>query len=123
MTFDLDEVIVERGCVDSVLASRVRSALPPNVATRVVDDGAAAARPRDRDADSFGAGKRRMIILPRKVPFLMACPAGSSQFACCGYQVLILASNCPMDCSYCFLQEYLADNPGLQIYANYSDAF
>ena len=73
--------------------------------------------------DPFGAGKRRMIIAPRKTPFLMACPAGSSKFACCGYLVLTLASNCPMDCCYCFLQEYLADNPGFQVYANYADAF
>jgi spore photoproduct lyase len=28
-----------------------------------------------------------------------------------------------MDCSYCFLQEYVADNPGFQVYANYADAF
>ena len=28
-----------------------------------------------------------------------------------------------MDCSYCFLQEYLADNPGFQVYANYASAF
>jgi spore photoproduct lyase len=53
----------------------------------------------------------------------MGCPAGSSEFACCGYQVMVLASNCPMDCSYCFLQEYVADNPGMQIYTNYRDAF
>ena len=44
----------------------------------------------------------------------MPCPAGSSKFACCGYLVLMLASNCPMDCSYCFLQEYLADNPAFE---------
>src|SRR5580658_1615775 len=53
----------------------------------------------------------------------MACPAGSSRFACCGYLVLALASNCPMDCSYCFLQDYLGDNPGFQLYANFDDAF
>ncbi|MGH7984817.1 MAG: radical SAM protein, partial [Candidatus Binataceae bacterium] len=47
----------------------------------------------------------------------------SSGFACCGYLVLVLASNCPMDCGYCFLQEYVNDNPGLQLYANYADAF
>jgi spore photoproduct lyase len=28
-----------------------------------------------------------------------------------------------MDCSYCFLQEHLANNPGLQVSANYTDAF
>ena len=61
--------------------------------------------------------------MDRRAPFLMACPAGSAEFACCGYLVLVLASNCPMDCSYCFLQEYLADNPGFQVYANYASAF
>jgi spore photoproduct lyase len=64
-----------------------------------------------------------MVVMRRRAQFLMACPAGSAEFACCGYLVLNLASNCPMDCSYCFLQEYLADNPAFQIYANYHDAF
>jgi DNA repair photolyase len=74
-------------------------------------------------ADPFAAGKRRMVVMRRHSPFLMACPAGSAQFACCGYLVLVLASNCPMDCSYCFLQAYVADNPGFQVYSNYADAF
>jgi spore photoproduct lyase len=28
-----------------------------------------------------------------------------------------------MDCSYCFLQEYLADNPSFQVYSNFADSF
>jgi len=28
-----------------------------------------------------------------------------------------------MDCSYCFLQEYVADNPAFQVYSNFIDAF
>ena len=79
--------------------------------------------PDRRQADPFAAGKRRLILMRRRSPFLMACPAGSGEFACCGYLVLTLASNCPMDCAYCFLQEYVADNPGFQVYANYADAF
>jgi spore photoproduct lyase len=73
--------------------------------------------------DPFGAGKRRLVVTKRQTPFLMACPAGSAKFACCGYLVLILASNCPMDCSYCFLQEHVANNPAFQIFSNYSDSF
>ena len=73
--------------------------------------------------DPFAAGKRRMVVMRRRTPFLMGCPAGSSDFACCGLLVMVIASNCPMDCSYCFLQEYVADNPGFQVYANYADAF
>ncbi len=123
MKFELDAIHIEEGVRASALARRVIAAAPPTVPVNYVADGRQAARPIEGVDDSFGAGKRRMVIMRRRSPFLMACPAGSSKFACCGYLVLTLASNCPMDCGYCFLQEYVADNPGFQVYANYADAF
>ena len=123
MKFDLDAVFVEHGCEGSALATRVLGALPREVPVTIVADAREATRPVTGAPDPFGAGKRRMVIARRKTPFLMPCPAGSSKFACCGYLVLTLASNCPMDCSYCFLQEYLADNPAFQVYANFADSF
>ncbi len=123
MKFDLDAVFIERGCADSALAARIIRSIPASVPVHHVADAREAAKPAHDARDPFGAGKRRMIIARRKIPFLMACPAGSSKFACCGYLVLTLASNCPMDCSYCFLQEYLADNPAFQLYANFADSF
>jgi spore photoproduct lyase len=121
--FELDAVYVEHGCADSTLATRILDALPRDVPVTHVADSREATRPAFGLPDPFGAGKRRLVIARRKTPFLMPCPAGSSKFACCGYLVLTLASNCPMDCSYCFLQEYLADNPAFQVYANYADSF
>jgi spore photoproduct lyase len=123
MNFELDEIVIEERCRQSALAARVIGRAPATVPVKFADDAREAARPSSDAADPFGAGKRRMIVMDRRAPFLMACPAGSSEFACCGYLVLVLASNCPMDCSYCFLQEYLADNPGFQVYANYANAF
>jgi spore photoproduct lyase len=41
---------------------------------------------------------------------------------CCNYLVVNFASGCPLDCSYCFLQDYLADNPTLQAFTNVEDA-
>jgi spore photoproduct lyase len=123
MNFELDAVFVEHGCEDSALATRVLGALPLEVPVTIVADTREVARPVTSALDPFGAGKRRLVIARRKTPFLMPCPAGSSKFACCGYLVLTLASNCPMDCSYCFLQEYLADNPSFQVYSNFADSF
>ncbi len=123
MKFDLDAVLVEQGCAGSALAARVLRAIPGDVPVTHIADAREAARPASGARDPFGAGKRRLVIARRKTPFLMPCPAGSSKFACCGYLVLALASNCPMDCSYCFLQEYLADNPAFQVYANFADSF
>ena len=123
MKFDLDTIHIEEGVRTSPLTLRVLDALPRNVAVDYVADGRESVRPNANASDPFGVGKRQLTIMRRRSPFLMACPAGSSEFACCGYLVLTLASNCPMDCGYCFLQEYLADNPGFQIYANYTEAF
>src|ERR1700683_617732 len=123
MKFDLDAIYIENACRDTSLAQRVLARGDTRTAIHFIADGRAASLPLGDAADSFAAGKRRMVIMRRRSPFLMGCPAGSAKFACCGYLVLTLASNCPMDCSYCFLQEYVADNPGFQIYANYDDAF
>src|SRR5258707_15489477 len=123
MKFDIDAVLIEDECADSALATRVLRALPRHVPLTHVADAREASRTISGSSDPFGAGKRRLVIARRKTPFMMPCPAGSSKFACCGYLVLTLASNCPMDCSYCFLQEYLADNPAFQLYANFADSF
>jgi len=37
---------------------------------------------------------------------------------CCNYLVMNFAANCPFDCSYCFLQDYLANNPALKVFTN-----
>ncbi len=66
----------------------------------------------------FAAGKRRLLLTRRRGDFLQHCPAGTSGMVCCNYLVISLGSNCPMDCSYCFLQEYLRNNPALKIYTN-----
>ena len=122
MKFELDELIIEEGSRESVLAQRVLRAFGGSVAASFVADARDAVRPTP-GLDPFGAGKRRLVVMKRRGAFLMACPAGSAKFACCGYLVLLLASNCPMDCSYCFLQEHVANNPAFQIYSNYADAF
>ncbi len=123
MKFALDQVFIEEEFRSGSMARRVLQRLPAHVPVEFVADGRPAAMADRSQADPFAAGKRRLILMRRRSPFLMACPAGSGEFACCGYLVLTLASNCPMDCSYCFLQEYVADNPGFQVYANYADAF
>jgi spore photoproduct lyase len=123
MKFELEAVVIEESCRTSALARRIERGVPSSVPMQYVGDGRSAARPSADTSDPFGAGKRRLVVMKRRGPFLMGCPASSSQFACCGYLVLVLASNCPMDCSYCFLQEHLANNPAFQIYANYEDAF
>ncbi len=51
--------------------------------------------------------------------FLRACP-GTSFYRCCGYQILHIGENCPLDCSYCILQGYFQDRL-LKVWANQHD--
>src|SRR5579875_1840359 len=122
MKFELEHIFIEQEFRESALSGRIR-AHAPEIALSYVADGREAALPVAGAADPFAAGKRRLVVLRRRSPFVMACPAGGAEFACCGYLIMALASNCPMDCSYCFLQEYVANNPGFQVFGNYAEAF
>jgi spore photoproduct lyase len=110
-----DSVWIERGEEDSALARRVRVRLP-DTPTHVTDD-IGAAEPRARFAD----GKRRLVIKRHRGPFLQHCPAGTTGLVCCSYLVAHFASNCPFDCSYCFLQDYLANNAAVKAFTNPGD--
>jgi spore photoproduct lyase len=110
----VDTVLIERGEESSAVARRILERLP-NVAMHVVDD-VATVQPAD-----MNAGKRVLAIQRHRGTFLQHCPAGTTGMVCCNYLVVNFASNCPYDCSYCFLQDYLANNPVLKVYSNPED--
>jgi len=69
--------------------------------------------------DPLTVGKRHLLITHDYGRRLKPCP-GTSNHLCCGYYVINPMTNCPMDCSYCVLQEYL-NNPFLTLYTNLDD--
>ncbi len=70
--------------------------------------------------------KRSLVLARFKGKFLKACPGqqsrGNSKNVCCDYFVINFAGNCHMECSYCYLQNYL-NFPYLIVYANTDDLF
>ena len=105
--FTPDAVVVERGAEETPMARRCRDAASRR-AVHVVDDRRELARRRRR---RFRGGQAPSACWRRiAARFSGTVPAGTRGLACCNYLVMNLASNCPMDCGYCFLQEYLADN-------------
>lgn len=71
--------------------------------------------------DNLSVGKKHLILCQNKGKFFKACP-GTREYQCCGYQVLNIGMNCPMDCVYCILQAYL-NNPWLSFFVNIEDLF
>ena len=112
------EILIERGEEHAPVVRRTLQGLP-HVPVRSVDTPPRTAA--DGPPDPFAAGKKSLVFTRNRARFLEHCPAGTPGLVCCNYLVVSLISNCPMDCSYCFLQDYLANNPLLTVYTNVND--
>jgi spore photoproduct lyase len=103
---------IERAELGSPLVQRVVARLR-DASVYIVDD----VKPADR-VPRFADGKHHLVLQRHRGSFLHHCPAGATGMVCCNYLVLNFGSNCPFDCSYCFLQDYLANNPALKVFTN-----
>lgn len=109
-----DALWIERSEADTPMARRVRERLP-DVPLHWFDAGDAV------EPATLAEGKRRLIVQRHRGGFLQHCPAGTTGMVCCNYLVVNFASNCPYDCTYCFLQDYVANNPATKIFSNVGD--
>ncbi len=106
----INKVLVEEGASRHAFAQRILTGLsgtPVQLAAR--------SRPGEY-ADETDMGKGTLHLMTYKGDFLKPCP-GTREYICCGYQILNLATNCPLDCSYCILQSYF-NQPNLRVFAN-----
>jgi spore photoproduct lyase len=69
--------------------------------------------------DPIALGKRTLLLAVERGRFVKPCPCAPGHVRC-GYTVINLHLNCPLDCSYCVLQGYLA-NPCLTVHVNLDD--
>ncbi|MBL7662474.1 DNA photolyase [bacterium] len=65
----------------------------------------------------FNQGKRTLLISHYKGQWLKPCP-GTQEHVCCNLWIVNPGEGCPLDCTYCYLQNYLLRNPTLKIYSN-----
>ncbi|MEK9656835.1 MAG: hypothetical protein VW378_00465 [bacterium] len=59
-------------------------------------------------------GKKSIQFVAKKGQAFDTCSAKGDDYICCNVKVLKTVSNCPYECSYCFLQDYLS-NTQLQV--------
>lgn len=65
----------------------------------------------------FDEGKRILYLTRHKGKWLKSCP-GTSGHVCCNLFIVNPGEGCPLDCTYCYLQSYLKNNPTLKLYTN-----
>ncbi len=121
MIFPIDQVWIDDDATDEAMTREILAKLPGAVPTRTGDDTRAARREVDLRADPFLAGKRILHLVRFKGAFVKPCP-GTSEYVCCGLQILHIGQGCPMDCRYCALQAYF-NRPVIEVFVNRSDLF
>ncbi|MFQ5483337.1 MAG: radical SAM protein [Nitrospinaceae bacterium] len=117
----IEVIYIEEGAQASPLCQEVLRRLEgiPTVVLRDAED--VHQEIRRSAADVFGEGKKRLLLTRFKGSFLKKCPGLSPGMVCCNYYVVNLIKNCIYDCSYCFLQDFLSNNPLLTAYVNVED--
>jgi len=109
------KIYVDRAVAHCALTREIIARLPDTPVEEVADPDALVAY-FQRQPNSHTEGKRYLLLTEKKGPFLKSCP-GTKNYRCCNYYNLNISSNCPIECSYCFLQFYL-NNPMMVVYAN-----
>lgn len=72
--------------------------------------------------DSIPQAQGSVLYLKHyKGAFWRWCP-GTKSYRCCGYRIIHIGENCPLDCSYCILKSYFQDQV-LKVWANQDDLF
>jgi DNA repair photolyase len=113
------KIHVEESCLELDYTREIleRTVLPYTVvADRQDPDGISGEYP-----DNLTKGKHHLLLCRNRGHFFKPCP-GTREYRCCGYQVLNIGMNCPMDCVYCILQAYL-NKPWLTFFVNIDDLF
>jgi len=109
MKYKINKIQIEEGAEDYPLTSEISKNLS-NIPTIRLKEG------EDTNIKNQDMDKETLRLLSFKGEFLKPCP-GTNNYICCGYQILNIGTNCPLDCSYCILQAYF-NKPSLRIFVN-----
>ena len=114
----ISSLYVDEGCYNLPYSQEIikRSGLPVKVVSSQETPHINGLYP-----DNLTRGKQHLYLCRNRGRFFKNCP-GTREYNCCGYHVLNIGMNCPMDCVYCILQAYL-NNPWLSFFINIDDLF
>lgn len=112
---------MEEGIEEYSLAKEILSRLPDVPRQGFQDISNLTEQMKSSQYDVFGAGKSSLALSRFKGSFLKKCPGVSPGMVCCNYYIVNLSKNCIYDCSYCFLQDFLDNNPMQVAYVNIED--
>ena len=116
--FRLQRLFIEAAVRDDPVTRRVQQRLA-HLPARIISSKDDLRLPSPLTPGDISRAKETLLLARQKGPFWRSCP-GTKEYICCGYQILQVVSNCPMDCSYCVLQSYF-NFPAMTVFTNWDD--
>lgn len=116
----LEKIYVEENCFPLDYTREILQRLP-DLPVEVIPEKTLPLLTQLPYARQLNSGKRHLLLSRNRGKFFKSCPA-TREYICCGYHVLNIGMNCPMDCVYCILQAYM-NNPWLSFYVNIDDLY
>lgn len=113
-TSGIDHIYLDKNAARAPLAKRILRTLRGIPVTMVAHKERFL---RDIGKMPLSTGKSSLWLTRFKGDFLKPCPATGTEYLCCRYWVLNAQTHCPLDCTYCILQNYL-NVPLITVYVN-----
>ena len=110
-----EKILIEKRIASSPVTVEILERLP-NVPVSYIKNIKGIISKYDRETDD-----KILVLAKQDGDFLKPCP-GTSNYICCNYYFLNVATNCDINCSYCILQGYL-NNPYMTVYTNIEKMF
>ncbi len=106
----ISKLVIDEEVKNSPIAMRVRHGLP-QTPLKILFAG--------EEIDCEDQQSTLLYLKAYKGNFFRFCP-GTRYYRCCGYRIIHIGENCPLNCSYCILKAYFQD--GVQkVWANQED--
>ena len=115
-----ETVFIHKDCEHGELAHHIGSLFPKN-RIQIVSKRPFPQSQGKLSSREFDRSKRHIYVENFKGEFFKRCPGARPGLTCCNYFVLNLGLQCDMNCSYCYLQDFI-NTPVLTIYANINRA-
>jgi spore photoproduct lyase len=116
--FRIQRLFIEEAAWDDPVTRQVRQRLA-HLTPVIIPARETLRLPSPLSPNDISQAKETLVLARQKGPFWRSCP-GTREYICCGYQILQVMTNCPMDCSYCVLQSYL-NFPAMTVFTNWED--
>ena len=116
--FRIQRLFIEEAARDDPVTRRVRQRLA-HLPAQIIPNKESLRLSSPLAPTDITKAKETLFLARQKGPFWRSCP-GTKEYICCGYQILQVVTNCPMDCSYCVLQSYF-NFPAMTVFTNWND--